>query len=297
MELRHLRYFKTVAEELSFTRASVLLHVAQSAVSAQIRDLEAELGIALFERNSRQVQLTAAGKIFLNGIDQVFRTLEDTGRKLRRIGRGDAAALAIGFIGAQSHEWMPQVLKRFRVRHPGVEVTLTEMVPSQQTEALLTRALDIGLVGPIDGKPPPGLRFECITEEDPMVGVPNDHPVAKMDSVSLAQLREEPFIFTSSKNSPNYRTWLSRLFHRAGFTPKVVQEVDRARTGVQYVAAGFGISIFAEHISRLSAPGVSFVALSPAGPKIRYGIAWRRGPASEVVTRFIDYVKEQYRVK
>ena len=87
MELRHLRYFKTVAEELSFTRASALLHVAQSAVSAQIRDLENELGIALFERNSRQVQLTAAGKIFLSGTDQIFRTLEDTGRKLRRIGR------------------------------------------------------------------------------------------------------------------------------------------------------------------------------------------------------------------
>jgi DNA-binding transcriptional LysR family regulator len=297
MELRHLRYFKTVAEELSFTRASALLHVAQSAVSAQIRDLETELGIALFERNSRQVQLTAAGKIFLSGTDQIFRTLEDTGRKLRRIGRGGAASLAIGFIGAQSHEWMPQVLKRFRAEHPGVEVTLAEMVPSQQMEALLARSLDIGLVGPIDGKPPPGLRLECITEEDPMVGVPNDHPIAKLDSVSLAQLRDEPFIFTSSKNSPNYRAWLSRLFNRAGFTPRVVQEVDRARTGVQYVAAGFGISIFAEHISRLPAPGVSFVRLRPVGPKIRYGIAWRRGPVTEVVTRFIEYSKDQYRKK
>jgi DNA-binding transcriptional LysR family regulator len=295
MELRHLRYFKAVAEEMSFTRASALLRVAQSAVSAQIRDLETELGIALFERNSRQVQLTAAGKIFLNGIDQVFQTLEDTGRKLRRIGRGDAASLAIGFIGAQSHEWMPQVLKRFRVEHPGVEVTLTEMVPSQQMEALLARTLDIGLVGPIDGKPPPGLRLECITEENPMVGVSSDHPIAKMDSVSLTQLRDEPFIFTSSKNSPNYRAWLSRLFDRAGFTPRIVQEVDRARTGVQYVAAGFGISIFSEHIGRLPAPGVTFVPLEPVDRKIRYGIAWRRGPVTEVVTRFIDYVKDQYR--
>jgi DNA-binding transcriptional LysR family regulator len=295
MELRHLRYFKTVAEELSFTRAAALLHVAQSAVSAQVRDLESELGVVLFERNSRQVQLTAAGKIFLTGIDQVFQTLEDTGRKLRRIGQGNAASLAIGFIGAQSHEWMPQVLKRFRGKHPGVEVSLTEMVPSEQLEALLARTLDVGLVGPIDGKPPPGLRLECITEEDPMVGVPNDHPVAQMVSVSLAQLRDESFILTSSKNSPNYRTWLSRLCYRAGFVPKVVQEVDRARTGVQYVAAGFGISIFAEHISRLPAPGVSFVPIHPVGPKIRYGIAWRRGPVSEVITRFIDYVKEQYR--
>jgi DNA-binding transcriptional LysR family regulator len=295
MELRHLRYFKTVAEELSFTRAAALLHVAQSAVSSQIRDLERELGVGLFERNSRQVQLTAAGKIFLTGIDQIFQTLEDTGRKLRRIGRGDAASLAIGFIGAQSHEWMPHVLKRFRLKYPGVDVSLTEMVPSQQLEALLARTLDIGLVGPIDGKPPPGLRLECITEENPMVGVPNDHPVAKMESVALTRLRDEPFIFTSSKNAPSYRAWLSRLCYRAGFTPRVVQEVDRARTGVQYVAAGFGISIFPEHISRLPAPGVSFVPLHPVEAKIRYGIAWRRGPVSEVVTRFITYVKDQYR--
>jgi DNA-binding transcriptional LysR family regulator len=295
MELRHLRYFKTVAEELSFTRASALLHVAQSAVSAQIRDLEAELGVVLFERNSRQVQLTAAGKIFLTGIDQVFLTLEDTGRKLRRIGRGDTASLAIGFIGAQSHEWMPQVLRRFRIRYPGVEVSLSEMAPSQQLEALLARTLDVGLVGPIEGKPPPGLRLECITEEDPMIGVPNDHPAATMTSVSLAKLRDEPFIFTSSKNSPNYRAWVSRMCYRAGFTPRVVQEVDRARTGVQYVAAGFGISIFPEHISRLPAPGVSFVPLHPIGPKIRYGIAWRRGPVSEVIKRFVDYAKDQYR--
>jgi DNA-binding transcriptional LysR family regulator len=297
MELRHLRYFKTVAEELSFTRAAALLHVAQSAVSAQIRDLEIELGIALFERNSRQVQLTAAGKIFLSGTDQVFQTLEHTGRKLRRIGRGDAASLAIGFIGAQSHEWMPQVLKRFRVEHPGVEVTLTEMVSSQQMEALLARTLDIGLVGPIDGKPLPGLRLESLTEEDPMVGVSNDHPLARVDHISLGQLRDESFIFTSSKNSPNYRAWLSRLFSQAGFSPKVVQEVDRARTGVQYVAAGFGISIFPEHISRLPAPGVKFVPLKPVSLKIRYGIACRRGPVSEVVTRFIEYSKDQYRTK
>jgi DNA-binding transcriptional LysR family regulator len=295
MELRHLRYFKTVAEELSFTRASALLHVAQSAVSAQIRDLERELEVTLLERNSRQVQLTAAGRIFLDGVDQIFQTLEGTGRKLRRIGRGDAASLAIGFIGAQSHEWMPQALKRFRAEHPGVEVTLAEMVPSQQMESLIARTLDVGLVGPIDGKPPPGLRLECITEENPVVGAPNDHPIAKMDSVSLVQLRDEPFIFTSSKNSPNYRAWLSRLFNQAAFTPKIVQEVDRARTGVQYVAAGFGISIFPEHISRLPAPGVNFVPLRPVGLKIRYGIAWRRGPVTKVVTRFIDYVKDQYR--
>ncbi|HEX6566508.1 MAG TPA: LysR family substrate-binding domain-containing protein, partial [Chthoniobacterales bacterium] len=104
------------------------------------------------------------------------------------------------------------------------------------------------------------------------------------------------FIFTSEKNSPSYRSLIPRMCERAGFIPRVVQEVDRARTGVQYVAAGFGISIFAEHISRLPAPGVRFVPLSGPVQKMRYGIAWRKG-AEEVVARFVDYVKLQFKAE
>jgi DNA-binding transcriptional LysR family regulator len=176
-----------------------------------------------------------------------------------------------------------------------VEVSLTEMHPSQQLEALLARTLDVGLVGPIYGKPPPGLYLECFAEESPVVGMPTDHRLAGKQNISLSDLRDEPFIFTSEKNSPNYRSWVSSMCDRAGFTPRVVQEVDRARTGVQYVAAGFGISIFAEHISRLPAPGVRFVPLVPPVQKMRYGVAWRRGPVEEVVSRFVEYIKKQFR--
>jgi DNA-binding transcriptional LysR family regulator len=191
---------------------------------------------------------------------------------------------------------MPRVLKRFRAKYPEVEVTLMEIHPSQQLEALLARTLDVGLVGPISGKPPAGLRLECFSEEWPFVGMPNDHRFARLPKVALAQLKDEPFIFTSEKNSPSYRSLISRMCERAGFVPRVVQEVDRARTGVQYVAAGFGISIFAEHISRLPAPGVRFVPLSGPVQKMRYGIAWRKS-AEEVVARFVDYVKLQFKAK
>jgi DNA-binding transcriptional LysR family regulator len=151
-------------------------------------------------------------------------------------------------------------------------------------------------VGPIAAKTPPGLRLECFSEEWPFVGMPSDHRFARLHKVALAQLKDEPFIFTSEKNSPNYRSLISRMCERAGFIPRVVQEVDRARTGVQYVAAGFGISIFAEHISRLPAPGVRFVPLSGPVQKMRYGIAWRKG-AEEVVARFVEYVKQQFKPK
>jgi DNA-binding transcriptional LysR family regulator len=296
MELRHLRYFKAVADELNFTRAASRLRVAQSAVSSQIQDLENELGVVLLERTRRRVTLTAAGEAFVEASERILRSVEDASRQARRIGHGEYGTLAVGFIGSQSHEWMPRVLKRFRAKYPEVEVTLTEIHPSQQLEALFARTLDVGLVGPISGKPPPGLRLECFSEEWPFVGMPNDHRFARLHKVALGQLKDEPFIFTSEKNSPSYRSLISRMCERAGFVPRVAQEVDRARTGVQYVAAGFGISIFAEHISRLPAPGVRFVPLSGPVQKIRYGIAWRKG-AEEVVGRFVEYVKQQFKAK
>jgi DNA-binding transcriptional LysR family regulator len=296
MELRHLRYFKAVADELNFTRAASRLRVAQSAVSSQIQDLENELGVVLLERSRRRVTLTAAGEAFVQASERILQSVEDASRQARRIGHGEYGTLAVGFIGSQSHEWMPRVLKRFRAKYPEVEVTLMEIHPSQQLEALLARTLDVGLVGPISGKPPHGLRLECFSEEWPFVGMPNDHRFARLPKVALAQLKDEPFIFTSEKNSPSYRSLISRMCEQAGFVPRVVQEVDRARTGVQYVAAGFGISIFAEHISRLPAPGVRFVPLSGPVQKMRYGIAWRKG-AEEVVARFVDYVKLQFKAK
>src|SRR6516165_11374705 len=196
MELRHLRYFTAVADELSFTRAATLLRVAQSAVSAQIRLLEDSIGVTLLERTSRRVELTSAGRIFLQGTKKILADLDEMKRQARRIGRAESGHLAVGFIGAQSHEWMPLVLKRFRQKYPDVEVTLAEMVPSAQLEALATRKLDVGVVGAIDGKPPPGLQVACIAEEQPMVGMPSDHELADRASVRLQQLRGEKLILT-----------------------------------------------------------------------------------------------------
>jgi DNA-binding transcriptional LysR family regulator len=293
MELRHLRYFIAVADELSFTRAAAILRVAQSAVSAQIRLLEAAVGVELLERTSRRVQLTGAGRVFLQGAKKITADLEEVKRQARRIGRAETGHLAVGFIGAQSHEWMPLVLKRFRQKYPDVEVTLTEMVPSAQLEALATRRLDVGVVGAIDGKPPHGLQIACIAEEQPMVGMPSDHELANRASIRLQQLRGQKLILTSRENAPSYRSWLARLFLHAGVETDVAQEVDRARTAVQYVAAGFGISIFGEHITRQPAPGVKFVPLRPCPQKLRYGIAWRKDPSEGLVHRFIEYAKEQ----
>src|SRR3981081_2547491 len=207
MELRHLRYFIAVAEELNFTRAAANLHVAQSAVSAQIRSLEEAVGVPLFERSSRRVDLTAAGRVFLDGTRATFAGLDEVTRHVRRVGRAEAGELAIGFIGSQSHEWLPQVLRRFRKKYPAVDVTLTELVPAQQMEALLLHRLDVGIIGVIDGKSPPGIQIESIAEERPVAAVPSDHPFAHRESLRLEELKSEPFVFTSRENAPSYRPW------------------------------------------------------------------------------------------
>jgi DNA-binding transcriptional LysR family regulator len=294
VELRHLRYFVAVADELSFTRAAHALHVAQSAVSAQVRDLERQVGAPLLDRNSRRVRLTRAGKAFQESAISILQAAEEAVRQARRIGQANYGALAIGFSGSQTHEGMPQILKRFRQTYPTIEVSLLEMVPAAQIEALLANKLDVGFIGALEGKGPLGLCVSCIAEEQPVLGVPSDHPLARRASVQLGELRDEPFVFTSRQNSPNYRAWLTRLFQHAGFVPKVVQEVDRARTGVQYVAAGFGLSVFAEHLSRQPAPGVVFLRLRGTRMKIRYGLAWRKVQGEEAVGRFIAYAQEQF---
>ncbi len=294
MELRHLRYFAAVGSEGSFTRAAQGLRVAQSAVSAQVRELEREVGVTLLDRTSHPVRLTAAGRKFLEDASRALAVVDGAVREARRLGSAGYGTLAIGFTGSQSHDSMPQILRRFRQVHPGIEVSLVEMVPSEQLEALRAKTLDVGFIGPVGDRGTAGLRVENIAEERPMLAVPSDHPLALRTAVPLRELRREPFVFTSRRNSPNFRDWLARLFAQAGFAPTVVQEVDRARTGVQYVAAGFGLSIFAEHISRLPAPGVVFLPLQGCRLKIRYGLAWRQTGADEALKRFVAYARESF---
>lgn len=294
MELRHLRYFVAVAEERSFTRAAGRLHIAQPAVSAQIKSLEEELGLPLLLRDRHHVELTAAGAAFLEGSRSLLRQLDGHIAEARRLAEIGAGRLAIGFVGSQSHEWMPQVLRSFRHEYPGVELSLTELVPAQQMEALLEKRLDVGFMGPLHGALPAGLQAECIVEEAPVVAVPQDHPLAGLESVTLKRLRGESFIFTSQKHAPNYRAWLQKRCQAAGFNPRVVQEVDRARTTLQYIAAGFGISIFGEHLSRIPLAGVRFLRLQPVAPRLRYGVAWRTHGASALVRRFVQHTHEVF---
>lgn len=287
MELRHLRYFTAVAEELNFRRAAERLHVAQPALSAQIRQLEEELGARLLDRDRHHVALTAAGKVFLEHSRHVLRAAGEAVRAAGRAARGETGRLSIGFIAQLSYEWLPNVLRSFRQRYADVEITLTELTPTRQIEELVARRVDLGIIGLGLPDPHEELEVAVMSEEPLVVALPPDHPLAQRRTLALPELAKEKFIFNARDNAPAFNPWLMALCHRAGFEPGVAMEADRSPSALNYVAAGFGVAIFPAQIGRLAMPSVRFVPLDKSTPKYQLCAAWRRDNHSPALERFV----------
>jgi len=287
MELRHIRYFVAVAEELNFTRASIRLRVAQPALSKQIRDLEREIEVKLLERSSHHVAMTAAGEIFLDRCRKILTESDDAVAAARRAHRGETGMLAVGFIGSISHAILPKVLQAYRQKYPEVELNLSELGPAEQVEAILKRTLDIGFLGMAQARKIPELRVETLAEERLMAAVPSGHTMAGRKEIQLKAFQKERFILTSRRNAPLFNEWLIGLCRKAGFVPEIIREVDRAPTVLNYIAAGEGVSVFPLEIAKSAAPGVAFIPLIRL-PSYRYCMAWRNGETDGAVMRFVE---------
>jgi DNA-binding transcriptional LysR family regulator len=287
MELRHLRYFVAVAEEGGFSKAAVRLRVAQPALSKQIQDLEAEVGASLFVRSRQGARLTGAGEVFLDRARGILQSAQEAVAAARRVTAGEQGRISVGFIGSISHELLPRILQAYRRRYPDVELSLVEMSPLQQLEALRQGQLDVGFLGLVFPEQHPDLHIKVLAEEPLMAAVPEDHPLAQEKRLSLRQLESWPFILTSRRNAPVFNDWLIGLCRTAGFVPQVAKEVDRAPTVLNYVAAGFGLSVFPAQIARLPAPGVAFIPLAASVPRYRYGMAWKGEKKQEPAGRLV----------
>jgi DNA-binding transcriptional LysR family regulator len=261
MELRHLRYFVRVAEELHFGRAAALLGISQPPLSQQIRALEEELGLALFERTSRKVKLTEPGRLFLV---EARRTLDQASRAIevaRRARQGEMGELSIGFTA--SVPFVPEVataLFRFRETNPSVHLQLDELSRDAQIAALDERRLDLGFVRSA-GEPvlPPGLVATAFVEEDMLVAMRTDHALAQIDAkVSIAALAQEPFILYERSLGVGFNEHLFGLFREAGFEPRIVQEASGPTTLLGLVAAGFGVTVIARSLSTLHLDNVTY---------------------------------------
>ncbi|HEY3411660.1 MAG TPA: LysR substrate-binding domain-containing protein [Armatimonadota bacterium] len=290
MELRHLRYFLAVAEELHFGRAAKRLFMAQPPLSQQIRQLESEIGTPLFARTSRRVQLTDAGKAFLTDTQDILDRVDRAGERARRVGRGEAGWLGIGFVSSAIYSHLPEILREFRERYPDVELELMEILGRDQNQALRERRIHVGFsrLGVAEG----GIVLESVMNEPLMGALPSLHPLARQDSVSLAEIASQPIILFPHRRDSRYAEFILELCTQSGVPPRVVQETGELQTAVSLVAAGIGIALVPAAARNLHREGVVYRPLAPPVPTVDLSVTYRADETSPVLPRFLRIVRE-----
>jgi DNA-binding transcriptional LysR family regulator len=289
MELRHLRYFLAVAEELHFGRAAARIHIAQPPLSQQIQQLEKEIGVKLFARTKRSVRLTEAGRVFRRDVYSVFELLEKGVLKAKAADRGETGRLSIGFIGSATYEVLPAVLRAFRDRYPEVELDLQEIESTEQNQALLDRRINISFAR--FPRPNPELVFEAICSERLIVALPIRHPLNSGSEVTLVELAREPFILFPHQPSAHASHTL-QFFANAGCTPSIVQTVGAMHTALGLVAADIGVTIVPSSMRSMLREGIEFRELAPPAPLLEMVIGYRADDTSSLLDHFKSVVYE-----
>ncbi|HEX2202358.1 MAG TPA: LysR substrate-binding domain-containing protein [Longimicrobium sp.] len=292
VDLRHLRYFAAVAEELHFGRAARRLGIAQPPLSQQIQRLEETLGCALFTRRPR-VALTPAGEALLGvarrALAQVAQGLDAT----RRAGRGEAGTLTVGFAASTMLGVLPAVLRAYRERFPAVELRLRELSTSAQTEALRDGTIDVGFLR--EPGPDEALVCEPVLREPLVAVLPPGHPLGGRRSLPLATLAEEPFVHFPREVAPTLHDQVMALCRAAGFAPRVVQVAQEWLTIVGLVESGLGVSLAPASFRRLRWGGVRYVPLSPPGSRTIVALCRARETISPTVDAFFAVAREAAR--
>ncbi len=292
MELRHLRYFKTVATELHFGKAAEKLHISQPPLTKQIQDLEAELEFKLFIRTNRSVVLTPAGQAFLIEVNQILQQLDraiDIGRKTSR---GELGKISIGFVGSATYNILPVMLQQFRDRYPHVQIELHELTTDRQLIWLREGRIDIGSIRPpiIDRD----FVTQIVFQESFVVALPTNHHLAILDEIDLTLLATEPFILFPRELAPGLYDPIISICQAVGFSPQVVQECIQMQTIVSLVSANMGISILPASIQEAQRQGVVYKPIKSQTVSVeklaKISLVWRIDDRSPTVNRFLEVV-------
>ena len=298
MELRHLRYFVAVAEELHFTRAAERLHIGQPPLSHAIQVLEADIGAQLFERSKRWVRLTEAGKLFLNDARRILALAEQAVETARRAARGEAGELRIGFTySTPLTPLFAEVINRYRHHFPLVTLTLHEMATLRQLEAIGQRTLDLGFVRPPEVAVPNGVQLTPLREDPLMVVLPEWHPLAAKPALAISELAELPFVMYPPGGGTGIYPQIFRLCRAAGFVPRVGQTAGEASTIIGLVAAGSGVSLLPSSFDRIRMDGVCYRPLLDAEATTMLLLAQRAGERSPLIDAFVALVTDTARPK
>ncbi len=287
MELRHLRYFVAVAEELHFARAAERLNIAQPPLSKQIRQLEQELGVQLLERTTRTVSLTGAGKVFLEEARRALWQTERAATLARQAQRGEVGELSVGFITSAGYEILPSILQAYHARYPQVEITPHHLTAAEQFDALEERRLHVGLVRPpVESD---DLEFEVLRREPLMLALPEGHRLVQQESVERDELATEAFIVASGTRPVAGERRL-RLFGEEGFRARVVQEAPDILTILGLVAAGIGVAVVPAMVRTLRSRAVVYRPIVGAPMSIT-ALAWRRDERAPVLKGFLEVAR------
>ncbi|MBO3278190.1 LysR family transcriptional regulator [Pseudomonas schmalbachii] len=293
MELRHLRYFVAVAEELHFGRAAEQLGISQPPLSQQIQALEEEIGARLLDRTNRRVSLTEAGRLFLDEARQILQQVDKAVLLARRAHQGEVGELKIGFTAsAPFTSSIPRSILAFRRAYPAVHLDLRELNSSEVVQALLDERVQVGVIRPIEL---PDILEMVELFSEPLVAVLRaGHPLAGGgDSLSIAELAEEPFVFFPRTFGTRLYGKLMELSRQAGFTPTIAQEAGEAMTIIGLVAAGLGVSILPASFRRTRVDGVVYRTLSDPGATTSVWLVRRRNEGSPLAHSFIELVTRE----
>lgn len=290
-EIRHLRAFATVAEELHFGRAALRLNIVQPALSMQIRGLEEMLGVQLLHRTRRVVALTEPGRLFLQEAQRILRHLDQAVDLAQRAGRGEAGHLAIGYSAATVHSGLlSRLVGTFHRATPDVTLTIRELHPAVQREALLAGELDVGFVVSDAASNTPEFASRVVERWKMTLALPSGHPFAGLDTVALDRLRGEPFI---SYEALGEDLGIEAFRTAAGFTPKIAHYAENPVMILALVSAGLGIATVPAVLKNTAPPGIDFAAVDPSFPDVPIVALCRVGNPNAALLRFLDAIPEQ----
>jgi DNA-binding transcriptional LysR family regulator len=287
MNLEQMRYVVVLAEELHFGRTARRVGLRQPTLSQRVRQLEEELGVTLFDRTTREVSITAAGRSFVEEARRALQHVERAQLSAQQTGRGDVGELSLGFVGSAIPELLPRVLRGFRRACPGVTLHGMELPSARQVEELLAGRIDVGILhafGKVEM--PEGLAGREIFQDVLVAALPRRHPLASQAPLPVAKLAGEPFIMFPRRMGPALHDRITALTRAAGFEVQVTQEAVHMQTIVGLVAAEVGVSIVPGTMAVLRQPGVEFRQLTPRPEPMPMQLAWRRGETSPVVRNF-----------
>jgi DNA-binding transcriptional LysR family regulator len=290
IEIRHLRYFVAVAQELSFRGAALRLHISQPPLTRQIQQLEEELGVELLSRHSKGVDLTPAGVHFLEEAENILTLTDRAAERTALVGNGLLGRLDVGIFGSATLDVIPKLVLSFRNTHPNVDVALHNLGRHEQLKALREKRLTVGFNRFVADEP--DIVAETVLIEGLQVAMRRGDPLSKQAEVSVSELADRPLVLYPSAPRPSFLDRVVNLCRHAGFEPVVAQEVDDVTTAVALVASGFGVSVVPDSARSLRLPGVVFKPLErKKSTTVDLCCLYRKSDDSAILREFLHVVR------